>query len=82
MWYIRKSDFVASYQLKNISFMLYDRVLLQTRKSKGGSAMAAILPSCMEVSYCTSGFFSLLIVPSNFVKRELPYHMDLNHVHI
>ena len=36
--------------------------------------MAAILPSRMEVSCCTSGFFSKLSPPSNFViKRELPF---------
>ena len=36
---------------------------------KGESVVAAILPSRMEVSYCTSGFFR----QTNFAKRELPF---------
>ena len=35
---------------------------------KGESVVAAILPSCMVVSYCTSE-----CPPSNFVKHELPF---------
>ena len=37
---------------------------------KGESVVAAILPSRMKVSYCTSGFFSKLSPPS---MRELPF---------
>ena len=47
--------------------------ILHTRKFKGGnSVVAAILPSRMEVSYCTSGFF--VAKPAKyFVKSGLPF---------
>ena len=45
--------------------------------------MAAILPSRMEASYCTSGFFCSLSPENNFVKRELPFPRRLkSHMHI
>ena len=44
---------------------------------KGESVVVAILLSRMEVSYCTSGFFSELSPPNNFVKRELPFPRGL-----
>ena len=39
---------------------------------KGGSVVAAILRSRLEVSYCTSGFF-VAKPANNFVKREFPF---------
>ena len=48
---------------------------------KGESVVAAILPSRMEVSYCTSGFF-VAKPPNNFVKRGLPFPRELkSHMH-
>ena len=48
---------------------------------KGESVVVAILPSPMEVSYCTSRFFHSR--PSNFVKSELPFPLGLkSHTHI
>ena len=46
---------------------------------KGESVVMAILPSSMEASYCTSGFFFFLklSLPSNFVKRVLPFSRGL-----
>ena len=43
------------------------------RKFKGESVVAAILPSHMEVSYCSSEFFRKLSPPNNFIWRELPF---------
>ena len=43
--------------------------------------MAAILPSCREVSYCTSRFFRG--PAKQFVKRDLPFPRGLKtHTHI
>ena len=40
---------------------------------KGESVVAAILPSRMEVSYCTSRFFRSQACQVIFVKREMPF---------
>ena len=38
--------------------MQIEVLTLKEGNLKGESVVVAILPSCMEVSYCTSGFFS------------------------
>ena len=43
-----------------------------SRKLKGESVVVAILPLCMEVSYCTSGFF-IAKPAKQFYKREWPF---------
>ena len=44
---------------------------------KGESAVVAILPSRMEVSYCTSGFVRSKARQAILIKRELPFQHGL-----
>ena len=43
--------------LDALSSLRINLILQSQRNLKGKSVVVAILPPCMEVSYCTSGFF-------------------------
>ena len=65
--------------LTNLGGGQYNSTSVYQGNLKGESVVAAILPSCMEMSYCTSGFFHSSACQAISLIMSCLFRVDLNH---